>query len=221
MSWKTVYLFDPATFAFAGTYQAQESPLELGVFIEPVHSTDIEPPAVDADQVAVWNGAWSVQPDYRGQTMYDQTSGAPLEVTSIGAIPAGFALTPPPPTLAQALATKTAELQSDYVAAINAPVSFKNAAGVTSTYPSGNTVQINGQTAKQNLEDALTAGSAAWTLNAWLDTNGVAQTFTFADLQGLAAAMEAVVTVDWKDLVAKIAAAQAATTVAAIQAITF
>lgn len=123
------------------------------------------------------------------------------------------------PTLAQAQATQIATLQADYVAAVSAPVSFKNAAGVTSTYPAGNTLISNGMTAQQMLSTILAGGASAWTLGKWLDTNGVAQTFTFADVQGLAAAVEAVDAPDYMQLVALIAQVQAATTVAAVQAI--
>jgi len=128
---------------------------------------------------------------------------------------------PPPPTLAQAQAAQIALLQSAYQTAMNAPVTFTNAAGVTSTYPSGNTLLINGMKARDMLAEVIAAGSSAWTLGKWLDTNNVAQTFTFADLQGLAAAMEAAITIDWTDLVSKIAEVNAATTVAEVQAVTF
>ena len=137
----------------------------------------------------------------------------------------GVLVAPPTPTaaqlLAQAQAAQIATLQAAYKAAINTPVSFKNAAGITSTYPAGNSIALNGATAMQNLSNAITAGSAGWSLGKWLDTNNVAQTFTYADLQGLAAAMEAQETLDWQDLVAKVAEVQAATTVAAVQAIVF
>lgn len=123
--------------------------------------------------------------------------------------------------LAEAQAAQIALLQSSYKSAINAPVSFKNSAGVTSTYPAGNTVSLNGNTATQNLSNAITAGATAWTLGKWLDTNNVAQTFAYADLVSLAGAMEAVETLDWQDLIAKIAEVNAATTVSAVQAITF
>ena len=126
---------------------------------------------------------------------------------------------PSGPSLAQAQASQIAILQSSYQSAINAPVTFKNAAGVTSTYPSGNTVLINGMRAKDLLAEVIAAGEAAWTLGKWLDRNNVAQTFTFADLQGLAAAMEAAATVDWTDLVDKIAQVNEATSVSAVQAI--
>lgn len=123
------------------------------------------------------------------------------------------------PTLAQVQASQITALQSDYAAAVSAPVSFKNAAGVTSTYPAGNTLISNGMTAQQMLSTILAGGASAWTLGKWLDSNGVAQTFTFADVQGLAAAVEAVDAPDYMRLVALIAQVQAATTVTAVQAI--
>jgi hypothetical protein len=129
-----------------------------------------------------------------------------------------------PPTVAQLVATaqkvQVALLQATYQSEINAPVTFKNAAGVTSTYSAGNVVALNGQTAKQNVEDSLAVGAAGWTMGLWLDTNNVAQVFTYADLQGLSDAMGAVVQTDWKILVQKIAAVQAAATVADVQSIT-
>jgi len=124
-------------------------------------------------------------------------------------------------SLAFAQSAQIALLQSAYQTAMNAPVSFKNSAGITSTYPSGNTLLTNGMKARDMLAEVIAAGSSAWTLGKWLDTNNVAQTFTFADLQGLAAAMEAAITIDWSDLVTKIAEVNAATTVAEVQAITF
>jgi len=59
---KTVYLFDPATGVMAGSYDAQESPLEPGEFIAPAHSVDVAPPEFDPSlQSCAWNGsAWQV-----------------------------------------------------------------------------------------------------------------------------------------------------------------
>ena len=123
--------------------------------------------------------------------------------------------------LAQAQATQKALLLSAYQSAVNAHVSFKNSAGVTSTYPSGDTILTNGMKAKDLLSNILSAGSSAWTLGKWLDTNNVAQTFTFADLQGLAGAMESAITLDWTDLIQKIDQVNNATSVSAVKAITF
>lgn len=124
-------------------------------------------------------------------------------------------------SLTAAKSEQIALLKAGYLNAINAPVTFKNAAGVTSTYPSGNTILITGDKAKSLLAETISAGSAAWTLGKWLDTNDVAQTFTFADLQGLAAAMESAVTASYETLVSKIAQVNAATTVADVQAVTW
>ena len=124
-------------------------------------------------------------------------------------------------SLPYAKTSQIALLKAGYQTAINAPVTFKNAAGVTSTYPSGNTVLINGMRAKDLLAEVIAAGEAAWTLGKWIDANDVAQTFTFADLQGLAGAMEAAITLDYTDLVSKIAEVNAATTVSAVQAVTW
>jgi len=135
--------------------------------------------------------------------------------------PRFIAFANPAATLSGAQAIQIGVLQAAYVAAVNLPVSYTNAAGVTSTYAAGASLALNGQTANQNLLDAIALGSKGWKLGLWLDSNSVAQTFTFADLQGLADAMGNAVQLDWSDLVSKIAAVQAATSVSEVQAITF
>jgi len=122
-------------------------------------------------------------------------------------------------SLTSAQAAQKTLLLSAYQSAVNAPVTFKNSAGVTSTYPSGDTILTNGMKAKDLLSSILSAGSSGWTLGKWLDTNNIAQTFTFADLQGLAGAMESAITLDWIYLIAKIANVDACTTVAEVQVI--
>jgi hypothetical protein len=47
---------------FLGIGQADESPLEPGVWLTPAYATDIEPPAVPAGQQAIFaDGAWQLQ----------------------------------------------------------------------------------------------------------------------------------------------------------------
>ena len=59
---KTVYLFDQQTGEFKGTYDAQESPLEPGVFIVPICSTESEPlAAMDGQSIRFVDGAWVYQ----------------------------------------------------------------------------------------------------------------------------------------------------------------
>lgn len=159
--------------------------------------------------------------DTNGVYSFTAAHGAPLTNSPTTLIPYII----PAPTTAELLATAQAAqkslLQTAYKAAVNAPVSFANAAGITSTYPSGGTISINGNTATQNLNNAIVAGSAAWKLGKWLDANNVAQACTYADLQGLAAAMEAAQTLSWEDLVTKFAEVDAATTVSDVQSIIF
>lgn len=117
------------------------------------------------------------------------------------------------PTLAQARAIQVAILNAGYAVAIAAPVSFTNAAGTAATYPQTDA-------AKQNLTSCITTGAAAWSLNLWLDVNGNPVTpFTYADLQALAAAMEAAEAPDFQELLTLVSQVSAATTVAAVQAI--
>jgi hypothetical protein len=124
-------------------------------------------------------------------------------------------------TLAEAQAMQVATLQAAYQAAISQPVSFKNAAGVTATYAFGDTQTLAGSNAQQLLMEIIGAGAAAWTAGVWFDTTGKAQTMTFADLQGLAAAIEAMDTPDEQRLLSLVAQVQAATSIAAVQAITW
>jgi hypothetical protein len=58
---KIVYLFNEVTGIYEGSYEAQESPLEPGVYITPTASTDIAPPALAAGESLHWTGsAWQV-----------------------------------------------------------------------------------------------------------------------------------------------------------------
>ena len=86
---KPYYLFNPVTGEAAGIYEAQESPLEEGVYITPTASTDIEPPNTGANEVAVFNnGVWVTQPDFRGETIYSTVTGEVVAVEYIGPQPA-------------------------------------------------------------------------------------------------------------------------------------
>jgi hypothetical protein len=60
---KTVYLYDPVTLAPTAPYDAQESPLEPGVFITPVYCVEIPPPESGANQRVFFDGVsgWVVK----------------------------------------------------------------------------------------------------------------------------------------------------------------
>jgi hypothetical protein len=133
----------------------------------------------------------------------------------------GVLVAPPAPTAAQLLAqaqvAQITKLTAAYEAAITAPVSYTTVGGATATF-------TQSATNTQNLQNALVASakSQSWPLNLWLNSSGQPVTpFTYADLQGLAAAMEAADTPEYMDLLTKVAAVNAATTVAAVQSVTF
>ena len=66
---QTVYNYDPHTRIYTGASQADESPLEPGVYLIPAHATTIELPTVAEGKVARWrvdDRMWEVIPDVRG-----------------------------------------------------------------------------------------------------------------------------------------------------------
>jgi hypothetical protein len=114
MTTKTVYLFDELTGEYRGTYEAHESPLEPGNYIAPVHSTEVAPPVLTTNQVAVFSGGiWTAVPDFRGQTWFDQTSGSPIKILLLGQPASNFAATLPAALqLAQAKAVQVAIIEA-------------------------------------------------------------------------------------------------------------
>ena len=132
---------------------------------------------------------------------------------------------PPPaaPTpaqlLLQAQQAQVALLQAAYAATVNVPVPFKNAAGVTSTYPGGNMPCWTGESALTMLSLALQAGSTLWTVGGLYDMNNIWQPMTYTDLQGLVAAMSAIIQPAVEHLATQLAAVYSAQSVAAIQAV--
>ncbi len=219
MATKTVFLFDSATGAYSGTYAAQESPLEPGVFIQPVHSTAIQPPVAGTNQVAVFaSDVWSVVADFRGQTAYDQITGTPQEITAIGPLPANFALSPPPAMqLSNAQAAQNAMLFAAYQAAIAQPVSFTTAGGITKTFQAdvGSVANLQASILGYAKTGATPAGFY------WVAADNTQVPFIYADLQGLGEAMMTQGWTEFQHLQTQKAAVLAASTVADVQAVTW
>ena len=104
-------------------------------------------------------------------------------------------------SLPQAQKAQIAVLTAAYEAAIIAPISFTTAAGTTAIFSQD-------AKAKSNLTNAITGSMATgiWAPNLWLTSTGTPITpFTHADLEGLAAAMEAVDAPDYVKLLGLIA----------------
>ncbi|MHB1267234.1 MAG: hypothetical protein ACYCY2_06480 [Acidithiobacillus ferriphilus] len=125
----------------------------------------------------------------------------------------GFVDAPATVLLAQAQSAQIAILTASRNATMLAPVSFKTAAGTTAMFSTS-------VEAISYLQGVIDAGSAAWVANLWLSNAGTPITpFTFADVQGLAAAIEAVDTPEYQELLKLIGEVMAATTVSAVEGV--
>ena len=68
---------------FINTSIADESPLEPGVFLIPAHSTTIEPPTCESNQIQIFNGtSWDIVEDKRG-TYYTTVSSDNIQIQLI------------------------------------------------------------------------------------------------------------------------------------------
>jgi hypothetical protein len=204
---KPVYLFSDVDGEYKGEYLAQESPLDLGVFITPVYSTDVAPPVTANNEVAVFvSNAWRITPDFRGRTIYNKITGAAHDVTEFGTIPSGFSFVPAPPTLSESAKTKRTKLTQSYQAAIQQNVAY-----------SGTTFQAD--TASQQALTAALAAGAVPAGFAWLDANNVWVPMTYAQLQGLAGVMLAQGFTAFQRLQTRKTATRAALTVEEVDAV--
>lgn len=118
MTTQIVNLFDPITGLSTGTYEAHASPMEPGKFIAPDHSTPKQLPVLAASEAAVFDAqldAWAVVPDFRGQTFYDQMTGAPVVIEVHGPVAATLAATKPAPMLLdEAKAGRIKYIETEY-----------------------------------------------------------------------------------------------------------
>lgn len=117
------------------------------------------------------------------------------------------------PSLEDARAAQIAAVNAAFTARAAAPVTFTTAAGATARFDQTDQ-------ARAHLSSCIDAGADEWTANVWLDAdNTPVMPFAFADLQGLAAAIDAAHTPSYADFLALVAAIASADTIAAVQAI--
>lgn len=79
------YLYD-SNGLYTQEYLAPQSPHDAAdICVEPDNATTIAPPALSANQAAQFvSGAWTIVPDFRGQTWFDQTTGEPTLIKTAG-----------------------------------------------------------------------------------------------------------------------------------------
>ncbi len=89
-----IYNYHPVTKEFLSQCEADESPLEPGVYLIPANATDMAPPTEGDNQKAVFdNGAWSLKDDYRRHTACEIDSSGFFVGTHefvLGEKPTGF-----------------------------------------------------------------------------------------------------------------------------------
>ncbi|MEW5713918.1 hypothetical protein AB1462_16350 [Pseudomonas sp. SB113] len=97
MSSKTVYQTDHMGL-YVGPANAQESPLEPGVFLIPGGCVEVAPPDAPEGKIQSWNGRrWQLLDYFNGLIVYNTNTGEPLTLTGAGPIPNGYTLSRPQP----------------------------------------------------------------------------------------------------------------------------
>lgn len=83
---------------YVGTAEAEESPLEPGVFLIPGGCVELEPPKIPANKGACWSeGKWVLVDYFDGLIVYSIVTGEPMTLTGMGPIPSGFTTKKPGP----------------------------------------------------------------------------------------------------------------------------
>lgn len=128
---QTVYNYDPRTRIYTGASQADESPLEPGVYLIPAHATTIELPTVAEGKVARWrvdDRMWEVIPDVRG-TWYD-ADGRAVQIDDLDADVFGLTREAPPDATYKLVNGKWEQCPDKVAAAKKADMDAEVAAGM-------------------------------------------------------------------------------------------
>lgn len=107
-----IYNYHSVTKEYLGESTADKSPLEEDIYLIPANATEIKPPEVSENQVAVFKDEnWTIAADFRGNTYYDKDTGQPVIIDFIGNIPDNLQDTLPLNVLKQ---QKISEIQNAY-----------------------------------------------------------------------------------------------------------
>lgn len=98
-----IWHYHDKTGALISAGKARRDPLTPGGYLVPAFATTVAPPEAEAGKVAVFaDGAWTLVPDHRGETWWDEDGNAvvidqPGDPAAAGL--SSVAPPPPPPTL--------------------------------------------------------------------------------------------------------------------------
>ena len=92
-----IYLYNPITFEYEGSQNAELDPAELKINnievpLVPAYATLIKPPASKKDKVRVWNGEWIYVADYRENYYKVDNNLNVFDIIVIGEIEDGYIL---------------------------------------------------------------------------------------------------------------------------------
>lgn len=113
-----IYNYHPDTHEYLSSAHADVDPLDPDNHLIPAHATSVAVPIIKNGEAAIFSEAtqtWSVVPDFRGQTLYDQTTGDAVVIEDLGAFENLVAVKPQPTQAqlaAQLAANKIAALAS-------------------------------------------------------------------------------------------------------------
>lgn len=186
---KLVHIFDAATGEYLYDENAQLSPEDDdGTYLMPVTSTDVAPLPAKQGQAVCFNvptKVWNYIPDFRGQTFFDQTTGAPAVITTL-TVPTNLAATLPASlALAKAKVDQLTTLKAAYFTAIQTNVPYTSKGGVAQVY------QADASSQNTLATELAVYGAKGVTPTDyfWVAADNAQVPFTLADLQGLTGAM--------------------------------
>jgi len=84
-----IYHYSRDKYEFLTEGEARENPLEKAKHLIPAFATDIEPPSLSENEVAIFNEStesWEVKADYRGENFYYKDTGKKIEIEQIGEV---------------------------------------------------------------------------------------------------------------------------------------
>lgn len=225
-----IYNYHSDTKEYISKTVAVPSPLEPGVYLVPACASTLAPPEPQEGMAIVFEGdAWGLVEDHRGLVIYSVTTAASMIMADLGAVPQGFtALLPPAKfpvwtgsawaqSLVEAQKTQQILLQNSYQATITGSITFTTSGGVTQVFQAD-------EDSRRNISDQLSAyqvlGHAPDGFY-WLAADNTPVPFTLTDLENVWAQANVQGFQAFAHLQTKKSAVRAATTVLAVQAITW